>query len=214
MSQKKSSHIWIREHQKDIYVKQALLKKLRSRAWFKLKELDQRDNLIKKKMCILDLGSSPGSWSKYAVKKINYRNKVIACDIRPMKFIPGVNFVQGDIQNKHFLNTFIKYLNSKKINLIMSDMAPNISGNSYIDTALSIKLAQLAFFICQSVLIYQGDFIVKVFQGDNLNEYLQIIKNFFLKVKIRKPNSSKTRSKELYIVAKGWIKKNFSLLSF
>lgn len=202
----KSSKRWLKERFRDCYVRLAYEKKLRSRAWFKLEEIDKSENLIRKGMCILDLGSSPGSWSMYAKNKVGNMGTVVSCDILSMKLINGVCFFKGDLRKISYRELLFRYLNFKTVNVVMSDMAPNFTGITSIDTNNSIRLAQLAFLICRKVLIKKGSFIVKLFQGEGFNEYFKMISSFFLMVKIRKPCSSRTRSREVFIVAEGFIK--------
>jgi len=202
----KSSKLWLKEHFKDYYVRLASKKKIRSRAWFKLKEINARDNLIRNGMCVLDLGSCPGSWSIYAKSKVGDKGRVIACDIMPMKLIKGIHFFKGDLKKLYYRKLLLKYLTLQKVNLVMSDMAPNFTGIPSIDMNNSVNLAQIAFLICRDVLVQQGCFIVKLFQGEGFDEYFKMISLFFLTAKIRKPYSSRTRSREVFIVAEGFIK--------
>ncbi|QTM69195.1 23S rRNA (uridine(2552)-2'-O)-methyltransferase RlmE [Buchnera aphidicola (Hormaphis cornu)] len=204
-----SSKRWLEEHFKDHYVISSFKNKLRSRAWFKLEDIDKIYHLINKGMRVIDLGCSPGSWSLYAREKVGNQGKVISCDILTMDPIPGVIFFQGNLRNKFFKNLLLKYCNINKVDLVMSDMAPNFTGISSVDMSNVINLAKLSFSICQSVLIYKGSFLVKLFQGEGFDEYLKMIKHFFLTVKVRKPSSSRTRSRELFIVAEGYKKNSF-----
>ncbi|WP_343155039.1 SAM-dependent methyltransferase [Buchnera aphidicola (Kurisakia onigurumii)] len=199
----KSSSRWLREHFKDPYVNKCHLNKLRSRAWFKLKELDSVYSIFKKGMHVLDLGSSPGSWSQYAIDKIKNKNseQILACDLLPMKPITGVHFFQGDITKKYFLNKILIYFQMNQINVVMSDMSPNLTGISSIDIPKSIHLSNIALKIAIKVLHKKGFLIIKSFQGIGLSQLVKKIKNFFKIVKINKPNSSRSRSNEIFIIA-------------
>ncbi|QCI20517.1 23S rRNA (uridine(2552)-2'-O)-methyltransferase RlmE [Buchnera aphidicola (Brachycaudus cardui)] len=203
ISQKKSksSHRWLSEHFQDAYVKKAQKNKIRSRAWFKLEQLDKSNKLFKSGMNVIDLGSSPGSWSQYAMQKIGKKGRIIACDILPMKPIIGVNFFQGDFRNKKILNLILNSLHNIKLDLVMSDMAPNITGNFSIDMPRIINLSQLALKISDYVLSKNGIFLLKSFQGEGFNEFYKEIKILFSKVKICKPKTSRTRSREIFILA-------------
>ncbi|CAL4326441.1 23S rRNA (uridine(2552)-2'-O)-methyltransferase RlmE [Buchnera aphidicola] len=203
ISQKKtkSSRRWLLEHFQDQYVKKAQKNKIRSRAWFKLEQLDKSYKLFKIGMNVIDLGASPGGWSQYAVHRIGKTGCVIACDILPMKPITGVNFFQGDFSNKKVLNLMLNSLNNIKPDLVMSDMAPNITGNFSIDMPRIINLCELALKISDYVLSKNGVFLLKGFQGEGFNEFYKKIKILFSKVKICKPKTSRTRSREIFILA-------------
>lgn len=197
----RSSVRWLLEHFQDKYVKDAKKNKIRSRAWFKLEELDKSNKLFKIGMNIIDLGASPGSWSQYALSKIGKKGRILACDILPMKPITGVDFFQGDFRNKKTLNLMLNFLKNTKIHLVMSDMAPNITGNFSIDMPCIIDLCRLALKISQYVLSINGVFLLKSFQGEGFNEFYKEIKILFSTVKICKPKTSRTRSREIFILA-------------
>lgn len=203
VSQKKtkSSSRWLLEHFKDEYVKKARENKIRSRAWFKLEQLDKSHKLFRIGMNIIDLGASPGSWSQYAMQKIGKQGRIIACDILPMKPITGVNFFQGDFRNKKTLNLMLNALTNIKLDLVMSDMSPNITGNFSTDMPRIIDLCKSALKISDYVLSKSGVFLLKSFQGEGFNEFYKEMKTFFLKVKICKPKTSRTRSREIFILA-------------
>ncbi|CRK85609.1 Ribosomal RNA large subunit methyltransferase E [Candidatus Providencia siddallii] len=196
-----NSNRWLYKHFKDKYFQQAKKKNLRSRAWFKLEEIQQSDNIFKPGITVVDLGSSPGGWSKYVISQLGRNCRIIACDLLPMTPIVGVEFLQGDFCDEIFLTSFLKYIGNKKVQVIMSDMLHNTSGISAIDVPRSIRLAEAALNICRISLAPGGCFIVKIFNGYGFNEYLKNINNLFTKVKIRKPNSSRQQSREKYIVA-------------
>jgi 23S rRNA (uridine2552-2'-O)-methyltransferase len=196
-----SSNRWLLEHFTDKYVKQAKQNKIRSRAWFKLEQLDKSNKLFKTGMNIIDLGAAPGSWSQYAVNKIGKTGRIIACDILPMKPITGVKIFTGDFRNQKTLNFMLTSLSDTKFHLVMSDMAPNITGHFSIDMPRIIDLSKLALKISNYVLSKKGIFLLKSFQGEGFNDLYKEIKIFFKKIKICKPKSSRTRSREIFILA-------------
>jgi len=206
MSSKKrsaSSRRWLQEHFNDKYVIEAQKKKLRSRAWFKLDEIDNTDKIFKRGMFVLDLGAAPGGWSQYVVNKVGLKGKVIALDLLPMDSILGVEFLQGDFREKSILKSLLNCIGDKKIDVVISDMAPNMTGISSVDIPKSMHLAELAFDISRDILIPGGSFLVKVFQGEGFEQYLREMRSLFKKVKVRKPDASRIRSREVYIVATG-----------
>lgn len=199
-----SSSRWLQKHFSDKYVQQAQKKRLRSRAWFKLDEIQQSDKLFKPGMTIVDLGAAPGGWSQYVVTRIGVAGRIVACDILPMDPIVGVNFLQGDFRDELVLKALLERVGNKsKVQVVMSDMAPNMSGTPAVDIPRSMNLVELALEMCRDVLAPGGSFLVKVFQGDGFDEYLREIRFLFAKVKIRKPDASRARSREVYIVATG-----------
>ncbi|AAO27065.1 ribosomal RNA large subunit methyltransferase J [Buchnera aphidicola str. Bp (Baizongia pistaciae)] len=207
MSKKRSSssNRWLNEHFKDKYVKQVHKNKsdIRSRAWFKLDDIQSSNNFLKVGMTVVDLGSSPGSWSGYAVKRVGKKGRVIACDMRPMLPIKDVVFFQGNIKNKCFFNFIETYLCHKKVHVIISDMAPNMTGHYFIDHIQAILLSKLALKMSIKVLSKGGSLLVKSFYGQEFNSFIQDVHVTFSKVKICKPNSSRARSREVYILASG-----------
>ncbi|EOS95628.1 23S rRNA (uridine(2552)-2'-O)-methyltransferase RlmE [Erwinia tracheiphila] len=198
-----SSSRWLQEHFSDKYVLEAQKKGLRSRAWFKLDEIQQSDKLFKHGMTVVDLGAAPGGWSQYVVTQIGNKGRVIACDILPMDPIVGVDFLQGDFRDEIVLKALMYRVGYDKIQVVMSDMAPNMTGTPEVDIPRSMYLVELALDMCRDVLAPGGSFLVKVFQGDGFEDYLREIRSLFTKVKIRKPDSSRSRSREVYIVATG-----------
>jgi len=198
-----SSGRWLQEHFSDKYVLQAHKKGLRSRAWFKLDEIQQGDKLFKPGMTVVDLGAAPGGWSQYVVQQIGNKGRVIACDILPMDPIVGVDFLQGDFREELVVNALLERVGDQKVQVVMSDMAPNMSGTPAVDIPRSMYLVELALEMCRDILAPGGSFVVKVFQGDGFDEYLREIRSLFTKVKIRKPDASRSRSREVYIVATG-----------
>lgn len=198
-----SSSRWLQEHFKDKYVQAAQKKRFRSRAWFKLDELQGTDKLFKPGMNVVDLGAAPGGWSQYAVTQIGERGHVIACDLLPMAPIVGVDFLQGDFCDELVLNALLERVGDKQVQVVMSDMAPNMSGTPAVDIPKSMYLVELALEMAKDVLAPGGSFVVKVFQGEGFDDYLAQLRSLFTKVKIRKPDASRARSREVYIVAMG-----------
>ena len=198
-----SSSRWLQEHFSDKYVQQAQKKGFRSRAWFKLEEIQQSDNIFKPGMTVVDLGAAPGGWSQYVVQKLGSKGRIIACDLLPMDPIVGVDFLQGDFRDELVLKAVLDRVGENKVQVVMSDMAPNMSGTPAVDIPRSMYLVELALDMCRDVLAPGGSFIVKVFQGEGFDEYLGQIRSLFTKVKVRKPDASRSRSREVYIVATG-----------
>ena len=207
MSRKKqsaSSGRWLKEHFDDKYVQEAQKRGYRSRAFFKLEEIQQKDKLLKQGMTIVDLGAAPGGWSQYAAEIIGDSGQVIACDILPMDSLPGVSFLQGDFREESVLDALLERVKPNMVDVVLSDMAPNMSGNLASDQPRAMYLIELALDMCRQVLAPNGSFAVKVFQGEGFDQYLAEIRNMFKVVKIRKPDSSRDRSREVYIVATGY----------
>lgn len=206
MSNKKrsgSSTRWLNEHFNDRFVQQAQKKGLRSRAWFKLDEIQQSDKLFKPGITVVDLGAAPGGWSQYVAKLIGQQGHVIACDLLPMDPIAGVDFLQGDFRDEQVLNALLERVGERKVHVVMSDMAPNMSGQPAVDIPRAMYLVELALEMCRDVLAPNGSFIVKVFQGEGFEDYLKSVRELFKQVRIRKPEASRARSREVYIVATG-----------
>ncbi|ADN77083.1 23S rRNA Um-2552 2'-O-methyltransferase [Ferrimonas balearica DSM 9799] len=199
-----SSKRWLTEHFDDQYVKKAQKQGLRSRAVFKLEEIQGKDRLLKPGMKVVDLGAAPGGWSQYATEQVGQDGMVIACDILPMDPIAGVDFLQGDFREEAVLNALLTHIGDEKVDVVMSDMAPNFSGAGAVDQPRAMYLVELAFDMCHQVLKKNGAFVVKVFQGEGFDQYLQEVRSVFGNVKIRKPDSSRARSREVYIVASGY----------
>lgn len=198
-----SSTRWLNEHFKDQFVLQAQKKGLRSRAWFKLEEIQKTDKLFKPGMTVVDLGAAPGGWSQYVASVIGNKGRIIACDLLPMDPIVGVDFLQGDFRDEAILNALLARVDEDKVQVVMSDMAPNMSGQPAVDIPRAMYLVELALDMCRDVLAPNGSFIVKVFQGEGFEQYLKAIREMFKVVKIRKPQASRARSREVYIVATG-----------
>jgi 23S rRNA (uridine2552-2'-O)-methyltransferase len=199
-----SSAKWMQEHFDDEFVKKAQRLGLRSRAVFKIEEINNKDKLIKPGMKVVDLGAAPGGWSQYAVKVVGDKGQVIACDILPMDSIAGVDFLEGDFREETVLNTLLTRINGKNIDIVMSDMAANMTGNESADAARSLYLVELALAMCNDVLKKNGAFVVKVFQGQGFENFMKEVREAFTVVKTRKPESSRARSREVYLVATGF----------
>lgn len=196
----KSSKMWLKEHFNDIYVKKSYFIKKRSRAWFKLEEINTKNNIFHLNMNVLDLGSAPGSWSEYILQKIGPRGFLVACDKLSMKPIHGIKFIQGDIQDVLIFNKLLLYNNMQ---VVLSDLSPNISGIKCSDIYNIMKLLMLSLRLTLKVLVPGGKFIVKAFENTELNSYIRKLKLYFSNVHVFKPNSSRARSREVYIIAIG-----------
>ncbi|NRD72763.1 23S rRNA (uridine(2552)-2'-O)-methyltransferase RlmE [Shewanella sp. VB17] len=199
-----SSSRWMQEHFDDHYVKLAQKRGFRSRAAFKIEEIQEKDKLIRPGMTVVDLGAAPGGWSQVAVKLAGDKGKVIACDILPMDPIVGVDFLQGDFREEKVLDALLTRVGDAKVDIVLSDMAPNMSGAGGVDQPRAMYLVELALDMCHQVLAPNGCFAVKVFQGEGFEEYMKSVKEAFKTVKTRKPDSSRARSREVYLVATGY----------
>jgi 23S rRNA (uridine2552-2'-O)-methyltransferase len=204
MARTKSSHQWMQEHFDDEYVKMAQAQGYRSRAVFKLSEIQEKDALIKTGMNVVDLGAAPGGWSQYARQRLGKNNKLIALDILPMDAIEGVDFIQGDFLEQAVIDQLYGVLEGLPVHLVLSDMAPNMSGNKAIDQPRSLYLCELALDTAKTILAKNGSFLVKVFQGEGFEAFHREVQQHFAKVVIRKPKASRPRSNEVYILAKGF----------
>jgi len=203
MARSKSSNEWMREHFDDHYVKLAQKVGYRSRATFKLEEIDKKDKLIRSGMVVVDLGSAPGGWSDYALRKMGDKGTVVALDILPMTPLSGVHFIEGDFREDSVLDELNDIVNGQKIDLVLSDMAPNITGVSAIDQPSSMYLVELALDFALNNLSQQGCFLVKVFQGEGFEQYMKAMRDGFQKVITRKPDASRPRSREVYLLGRG-----------
>ena len=204
MARSKSSARWLKEHVNDRFVKQAQKDGYRSRASYKLLELNDKDKLIKPGMLVIDLGSAPGGWSQIAGELVGEQGKLIASDILPMDPLPDVEFIQGDFTEESVFNEIMAAIAGRPVDVVISDMAPNLSGISSADQAASIYLIELALDMAQQVLKPKGSFIAKAFQGEGYDAYVAQVREHFDSVVIRKPDSSRARSREVYIVGKGF----------
>lgn len=194
----------MQEHFDDEYVLAAKKQGYRSRAVFKLKEIQEKDQLIKPGMNIIDLGAAPGGWSQFARQLIGKKNKLVALDILLMDALDGVDFIQGDFREVAVLDQLHAVLDGVPVHLVMSDMAPNMSGNKGVDQPRAIYLGELALDTAKSVLTKDGSFLVKLFHGEGFEMFLNEVNRSFAKVVIRKPKASRSRSNEVYILAKGF----------
>lgn len=203
MKHAKTSKTWIKEHVNDFYVKQAKKDGYRSRAAYKLLEIAERNQLFKPGMAVVDLGAAPGSWSQVAIQKIGRKGKVIALDLLEMAPLQGVDFIQGDFRDTYILNALEEKLADGLLDLVISDMSPNVSGIGISDQARSIHLAELALAFSIDRLNPGGKFLVKVFQGRDFDQLVCSMRTGFQQVIIRKPKASRDRSKELYLLGLG-----------
>ena len=194
----------MQEHFDDEYVKMAQVQGYRSRAVFKLKEIQEKDQLIKPGMNIIDLGAAPGGWSQFARQLMGKKDKLMALDILPMEPLDGVDFIQGDFREEAVLEQLHTALEGASVNLVMSDMAPNMSGNKGVDQPRAIYLGELALDTAKTVLTKDGSFLVKLFHGEGFETFHHEVQRSFTKVVIRKPKASRPRSNEVYILAKGF----------
>jgi 23S rRNA (uridine2552-2'-O)-methyltransferase len=194
----------MQEHVNDPYVKQAQKDGYRSRASYKLIELNEKDRLIRPGMLILDLGSAPGGWSQVAGKLVGDKGRVLATDILPMDPVKNVDFIQGDFTQDAVFEQILTALGGRKPDLIISDIAPNLSGIDSADQASSMYLVELALDMARRVLKSKGNFVAKIFQGSGSEAYLKDLRKSFEKVSVRKPAASRSRSREVYLVGKGF----------
>ena len=204
MAKSKSSKGWLKEHFDDPYVKRAQDEGVRSRAVYKLEELDQKDHLLKPGITLVDLGAAPGGWSEYAAKKLAGKGKIIATDILEMDYLDGVEFIQGDFREDDVLQKLLDAMSNQKADLVISDMAPNISGVDAIDQPASMYLVELALDLARQILKPGSHFVVKVFQGAGFDDYKKDVKSSFKVLKVRKPKASRARSREVYIFGQGF----------
>ena len=208
MARSKSSGHWLKEHFDDEYVKLSQKEGYRSRAIYKLKEIQQKDKLIRPGMQVVDLGAAPGGWSQYAVELVGGSGRVVASDILPIDPLPFVEFIQGDFTEESVLNDILNVLNKDKekanADVVISDMAPNVTGVESIDQPRSIYLCELSLDMARTILKPGGAFVAKVFQGDGSDAFINDVRQSFKQVKIRKPKASRPRSREIYVVGQGF----------
>ena len=200
MAKSKSSHRWLKEHFDDEYVKLAQKQGLRARAAFKLMELDEKYRLIRKGMRIVDLGSAPGSWTQVVQRALDGTGQIIALDILPMDPLPHVTFIEGDFTEDEPLARLEEELNGVQVDLVLSDMAPNMSGVGAVDQPRAMYLAELALDFAEQWLAPGGSYVVKVFHGEDFDNYVKKVRSMFEKVQVRKPSASRPRSREVYVL--------------
>jgi 23S rRNA (uridine2552-2'-O)-methyltransferase len=200
MKPSRTSKAWMQEHLNDPYVKLAQKEGYRARAAYKLMEIDDKDKLIKPGMTVVDLGSTPGSWSQVVVQRLKGQGRVIALDILEMQVIPHVEFIQGDFREESVLKLLEEKLNNKPVDLVIADMAPNISGVKTVDQAGATYLTELALEFSQTWLKPDGNFLVKVFIGSGFEDIMKTMRAQFEKVVTRKPKASRDRSNEVYLL--------------
>lgn len=200
MAKSKSSRRWLTEHFDDQYVKMAQKQGLRSRAAFKLTELDDKYRLLRKGMCVVDLGSAPGSWTQVVQRALGESGKIVALDILAMDPLDRVTFIQGDFTEDEPLALLEGALDGQNVDLVLSDMAPNMSGMGAVDQPRAMYLAELALAFAEKWLEPGGSFVVKVFHGEGFDDFLRETRSLFEKVQIRKPSASRPRSREVYIL--------------
>ena len=201
---KSSSRAWLKEHHDDIFVQRAQKEGYRSRAVYKLIEINDKDQILRRGMSVLDLGSAPGGWSQVAAKLVGEAGRVVASDILLMDALPDVVFVQGDFTEQETYDRIVALLNDKPLDVVLSDMAPNMSGMPEVDQPRSMYLVELATELAERALAPGGAFITKVFQGEGFEPWFRQIRDRFDRVTTRKPLASRPRSREVYIVASGF----------
>lgn len=197
-----SSKAWLKEHRDDPYVQRAQREGYRSRACYKLLELQEKDRLIRPGMTVVDLGSAPGGWSQVAVELVGHKGRVVASDILPMDNLAGVEFIQGDFTEDQVFEQILSAIGDKPVDLVISDMAPNLSGVNAVDQPRSMYLVELALDMARQVLTPGGSFVAKVFQGEGFDELIRDTRQLFTRVLTRKPQASRPRSREVYMVAR------------
>ncbi|MEZ5476369.1 MAG: 23S rRNA (uridine(2552)-2'-O)-methyltransferase RlmE [Thiolinea sp.] len=205
MARSKSSQRWLREHFDDEYVKKAQQEGYRSRAIYKLREIQEKDRIIRPGYKVVDLGAAPGGWSQYASQLVGEQGRVVASDILPIDPLPFVDFVLGDFRDEAVLQTLLETLGGDRADLVISDMAPNMSGMDAVDQPRAMYLCELALDMAQQVLQPGGAFVVKLFQGEGSEAFLRDVRRHFRSVKIRKPSASRPRSREVYVLAQDFM---------
>lgn len=204
MARSKSSDRWLKEHFDDVWVRKSQEDGYRSRASYKLIELDKKDKLFRPGQLVVDLGAAPGGWSQVAVERVGDKGVVIASDILPMDPIAGVDFVEGDFTEDEVFERLLELLGDRQADVVISDMAPNMSGMAAVDIPRAMGLVELALDMARQVLRPGGVFVAKVFQGEGFDALLADMRGSFKTVVSRKPDSSRARSREIYLVGKGF----------
>ncbi len=195
---------WRERQERDPYVQKARRDGWRSRAVYKFEEIDSREHLLRPDMTCVDLGAAPGSWSQFVTAKLKGRVRIVAIDLLPMDALPSTEFIQGDFTDDAVLSSLQELLGEGKVDLVMSDLAPNISGNRAIDQPRAMHLAELALDFARQVLNRRGDFVIKLFQGAGIDEFVADVRRSFSSVKVRKPKASRAGSREVYLVARNY----------
>ena len=203
MARSKSSQRWLKEHFDDPFVKMAQKDGYRSRASYKLLEVQEKDRILRPGMTVIDLGSAPGGWSQVTSRVIGDKGTLIASDILPMAAIADVTFIEGDFTEERVFNQIMDAVGNNPVDLVISDMAPNMSGVRTADQAAAMYLCELALDLASKVLRPGGDFLIKVFHGEGFDAYLRDVRSRFEKIQMRKPASSRDRSREQYLLARG-----------
>ena len=198
-----SSREWLKEHFTDPFVKRAWAEGWRSRAVFKLEEIDRKEKLLKPGMVVLDLGSTPGAWSQYAKRRVGKNGTLIASDILPMEPIPGVDFIEGDFREESVFEAILAKVPPGGVDVVLSDMAPNLSGVDAIDKPRSLYLCELALDLANRAMKPGGDVLIKTFQGTGFDVFVAEARKHYTRVKFAKPAASRSRSPELYLLARG-----------
>ena len=204
MARSKSSGRWLKEHFDDQYVKRSKDDGYRSRACYKLMEVNDKDHLLKSGMTVVDLGAAPGGWSQVAAEIVGDSGRVVASDILEMAPLGGVTFVQGDFTEDSVFEEILSAIGDEPVDIVISDMAPNMSGNASSDQPAAMYLVELALDMARQILKPNGNFLVKVFQGEGFDPYLADMRSSFKSVVTRKPDSSRARSREVYLLGKGF----------
>jgi 23S rRNA (uridine2552-2'-O)-methyltransferase len=204
-SRSKSSRRWLERQHADHYVQKAKQAGFRSRAAYKLLELQEKDKLFWPGMTVLDLGAAPGGWSQVAAEKVGQNGKVVALDILPMDPIKGVDIIQGDFEQPEVMEKLLSMLGNRPVDLVISDMAPNLSGIPAVDQARAMYLADRVLELVVKILDKDGTLLIKLFQGSETEQYIAEVKQRFRQVVVRKPKASRAESREIYLLAKGVI---------
>ncbi|GAB6068806.1 23S rRNA (uridine(2552)-2'-O)-methyltransferase RlmE [Methylothermus subterraneus] len=204
MARTPSSRRWLAEHFDDAYVRLAQAQGYRSRAVFKLQEIQARDRILAPGMTVVDLGAAPGGWSQFAADQIKPGGKIVAVDILPMDPLPGVTFLQGDFTEEQTWQRLKAVLQERPVNVVLSDLAPNLSGNRSVDQARAVHLAELALDTAEQLLVEGGCLLTKLFQGEGFEAFQKRLRTRFAKVTTRKPKASRSRSREVYLLAQGF----------
>lgn len=204
MSRSGSSTRWLQEHFNDVYVKKAQTEGYRSRAIYKLKEIDEKEHLLQPGMNVVDLGAAPGGWTQYVSQRLNGHGKIIALDILPMDSLPDVHFILGDFQEDAVLEELLSIVPERGVDLLLSDMAPNMSGTPAVDIPRAMYLVELAIDCAEKILKPGGSLLLKIFHGAGFDDLIKQTRQKFDRLSIRKPAASRSRSRETYLLAKGY----------